>query len=134
MRHIIYFIVCLFLLAGCSLTSKNVNIDNQSKETALEVANVVFEKHKKNTTGYEFIVKIDENNTIWNDYISNVPFFEWNPQIEVKLNGRDYWAILYTINMDKKEFTIFDGELWVFVDRNTNELIMSTSMTGIKYY
>ena len=72
--------------------------------------------------GYEIDdreIRIDENKRLWNDYVSLQPsFWDSHPFYKEKLEKRDYLPIYFG-----SEFNQLGGDLWVFIDRKTGEII-----------
>lgn len=91
-----------------------------SREEAIGIAN-----KEANRLGYnaaKMKIEIDEENTWWNSYIASSPsFWEQHPHIQEKLHNRDYWAVFY----GSQDRTRLGGDLWVFVDRASGEIIMA---------
>jgi len=91
-----------------------------SKEIAVKIANEELLKQGFDVTQKDIIV--DKDNTLWNTrYLSDDKFKESNQHIIKKLKNKNYWAIYYT---PKRPQGLLGGEAWVFVDKNTGDVIL----------
>lgn len=94
------------------------------QDKAIEIA-----KDRAQTLGYRvehMLIDIDENNSTWNSYIYNNQFWKDSLEMKNKFDGRDYWAIYFSPN----RLDVLDGDLWIFVDKKTYEIIFTIPKQG----
>lgn len=116
-------------MAGCATVPVNIK-DKEiiSKEKALEIAN---KKAKELEYDLEIMeIYIDEKNSKWNEYVNILEKHPGDKEIFSdifnSLEGKNYWAIwYYPVPKQKPGYKIvrFGGDLTVFVDKNTGEVI-----------
>ena len=63
-------------------------------------------------------VSFDVYNSQWRDYLKSRADDGGTPNVEAKLNGREYWAVYYGPMKAQP-----GGDPWVFLDRDTGSLI-----------
>ncbi|MCZ6623713.1 MAG: hypothetical protein O7B35_05705 [Deltaproteobacteria bacterium] len=63
-------------------------------------------------------VSFNIHNSQWNRYLKSLEGIGGLPDVEDKLKGRDFWAVYY--GPLKRQF---GGDLWVFVDRDSTDII-----------
>lgn len=105
---------CIIFSVGCNYgESGNMNI---SQEKALEIAN-----NKAIELGYdisEMNIKIDKDHAEWDNYVKSGPISKYDMELLKKLEGKKYWIVRY---IPKK--IQFGGDLLVFIDKNSGEVI-----------
>jgi hypothetical protein len=91
-----------------------------SKEEVSKIANKVAKD-----LGYDvenMILKADEKNTEWKEYVAYIKGMP--PAFEAKLKDRVYWAVYFQPIPDPDpNIVLVGGDLWVFIDANTGEVI-----------
>ena|SRR3989338_2810325 len=112
-----FFYISTISLSGCSTFSSEVKNMKTHKKEIIEVAN-----KKAEELGYTLkamIIIMDEDNAVWNDYISKGSFFEseYGKNLDKKLRDRKYWAVYY-----KPKRIQLGGDLFVFIDRDTKKV------------
>lgn len=110
MRSIFLLVMTLFSVISCK--------NDLSKEQILEIAN-----RKAVTEGFnlqDLDVKYDEHNKIWSEESKMFRSTSDKSPLEQlsRLETRNYQAIYY-----KPKELMLGGTLWVFVDRETGEVI-----------
>lgn len=94
--------------------------EEKKQEAAVEIA-----KQKAIQLGYDIknmVIDIDSKNTIWKRYSLN----NKDPEVIEKLGNKEYWAIHFEL----KEINIHDGDLWVFVDKDSGEVLYTLKGGG----
>lgn len=109
----------VFINVCCTIAENAKNEVEQmeiSKEKVHEIAN-----NKAKEIGYdikEMKVELDKENTRWNEYIKKGPILENDNKLRLALKDRKYWAAYYAPKRIQ-----FGGDLWIFIDKNTGEVI-----------
>ncbi len=119
--------IVIFTL-GCKHFNAEVKVMKITKEQAIKIAN----KEAKRI-GYDISrtkIEIDKNNTVWNGWSGSIhtnikgetlTALDANPEIKTKLKNKNFWAIYY----HPEEHNVFGGDFFIFVDRNSGEIIYS---------
>ena len=105
----------LMLLVGCVNAVNRTEAKTVSKTEIMRIANKA-----ATDMGYDLRklkVSMDDNNSIWNEYISKMPA-GWHSNVVDRLKGRKYSALYY----EPKPLR-FGGDLFVFVDRQTGQVV-----------
>ena len=64
-------------------------------------------------------VSFNTYNSKWRDYLASAQNFVPVPKVQEKLKDREYWAVYYA----PPKRGMRGGNLWVFLDRETGEII-----------
>lgn len=117
MKHLVLIIIGIFIAAGCHRTdTESSTITNKDM---IEIANQALTKIGASLDVMQ--VEIDTNNEKWVDALFYLK--TRNPGLAKKydiLKGRDYQAIHYIPDLNK---VLGMGEIFVFIDRKTHEVI-----------
>jgi hypothetical protein len=110
------------MLAGCSPRENLPKIEAHvvSEREAIQIAN-----REAVRLGYDvkkMSIEIDQNNSAWRSALASVDVLKMKPDLAKRLQHRDYWAIHYAPNQ-KLGPPVFGGELFVFVDKQTGDVI-----------
>jgi len=110
-------IMMLFVILGCEAERERFAVKRLSKQRAITIANKVVK-----SLGYDLgrmKASADEDNSDWKSYLSSsdITRREYSNLIG-KLTGREYWAVYYM-----PETARFGGDLFVFIDKRTGEVI-----------
>lgn len=121
MKYSMLLLILLLIVSntGCIGLTNKVEKMHISKEEAIEIANKELLKQDFDVTQKN--VSADKENTAWNrHFLSDETAIENNLHIVESLKDKNYWAIYY----QPKERRFLGGEAWVFVDKNTGEIIL----------
>jgi hypothetical protein len=115
----IFFVSGLLLLTAIEMYGDNLSI---TKDNAISIAN-----KKVTELGYDIKsmdVEVSLNNTPWNECL---PQYSGEPALDKmreKLVNKEYWFVYYSPKPQGKNDRIFGGDLCIFIDSKTGEIIM----------
>jgi hypothetical protein len=122
-RQIVILSLVIFV-AGCGHLKGEPRNMLISKKKAVEIST-----GEANRLGYNtslMNVTIDNNNTLWTKYSSSlnlstgVSLLNEISEVKNRLKNRTFWAV----HFGPKNIEQQGGDLWVFIDRNTGEVIL----------
>lgn len=113
---LITLLLVIFTTAGClSLDTRRQNM-TITKKMAVEVANKKAKELKYDIQRLD--VDLDEQNSKWNNYLATSRIKDWQPELVAPLENKNYWAVYYGPRLFQ-----YGGDLWVFVDKKSGEVI-----------
>jgi hypothetical protein len=122
-KQIVPLTLVIFVL-GCAHLKGEIGNMPINKDRAIEISSAEAKALGFNVSVME--INIDENNTLWKRYSSSLnvstgsTILDEMPEVKSKLKGRAFWVVLFL----PRGYEHHDGDLWVFVDKNTGEIIL----------
>lgn len=127
MRLMITFILLLTIVLSASLEGAAERKKNYNGGGKMEIKSAIeAAMHKADEMRYPveaMEVVADETNAEWEKFINAGPFWEFNRELQNKLEGKKYWAIYF-----RSKKLQLGGDLWVFVDKEDRSII--TTLKG----
>lgn len=123
MRSKFFVIVSIFCVSGFFFTAAKIygNDTSITKDNATSIAS-----KKAIELGYDIKsmnLEVSLNNTPWNKCL---PQYSGEPALDKmreKLANKEYWFVYYSPKTQGKDEKIFGGDLCIFIDSKTGEII-----------
>lgn len=115
---LVVIIMSICVLAVVKASGDHMKI---TKKQAIKIATIEAKRLNYNVESID--LKISKHNTPWNEYLPQNSKSEYDIERQNKLQNREYVAIYYSLKPERKGEIIKGGDLCVFVDLNTGEII-----------
>ncbi len=107
-------IICIGSTVMCKAKNEKMNISIQQ---AIEKANIKAKQLGYNLSSMTVIGDVD--NTKWKHFAGRIDLVTHFPALAEQIKGKEYFAIYYQPNNVEQ----FGGDLWIFTDRHTGEIL-----------
>lgn len=122
-KKIVSLLLVIFIM-GCGYLNGETRSKLIDKKKTREISIAEAERLGYNTSLMN--ISIDENNTLWRKYSSSLnlttgaTLLDEMPEVKNKLRNKIFWAVYF----DPRNIEQHGGDLWVFVDRTTGDVIL----------